>query len=131
MPQVYHIKIKKQYAADLIDDLIKIDAVEDLEHQHTELPQGQKDALDKELKAIADNPDYTIHGGVYLRLNDAVIPTIKIDYHPFSFALSYDVNISKLKTSSYGRGGYELSLTYIGFLDRNNSSLNAVRCPRF
>lgn len=59
MPEVYHIKIKKEYAAALIDDLIKVDAVEDMELQ-TELPQWQKDALDKELQAIADNPDYTI-----------------------------------------------------------------------
>jgi type IX secretion system PorP/SprF family membrane protein len=83
------------------------------------------------LGPLLDKPDYTIHGGAYLRLNDAVIPTVKLDYHPFSVALSYDVNISKLKTSSYGRGGFELSLAYVGFLDRDNSSLNAVRCPRF
>jgi hypothetical protein len=60
MAEVYHIKIKKEYAAALIDDLIKIEAVEDIEPQLTELPQWQKDALDKELQAIADNPDYTI-----------------------------------------------------------------------
>ena len=60
MPEIYHLKIKKEYAAALIDDLIKIDAVEDMEPAHTELPQWQKDALDKELQAIADNPDYTI-----------------------------------------------------------------------
>ena len=60
MPEVYHIKIKKEYAAALIDDLIKVDAVEDIEPQHPELPQWQKDALDKELQAIADNPNYTI-----------------------------------------------------------------------
>lgn len=78
-----------------------------------------------------ENPDYTIHAGTYLRWNDALIPVIKLDYTPFSFSLSYDVNISKLKPSTYGRGGFELSLSYIGFLDRNNSTLNAVRCPRF
>lgn len=78
-----------------------------------------------------DNPVYTIHAGSFLRWADALIPVIKIDYVPFSFALSYDVNISKLKPSSYGRGGFELSLSYIGFLDRDNSSLNAVKCPRF
>jgi hypothetical protein len=60
MNEVYHIKIKKEYAAALIDDLIKIDAVEDMEASKTELPQWQKDALDKELQAIAENPDYTI-----------------------------------------------------------------------
>ena len=78
-----------------------------------------------------DKPIYTVHGGAFLRLNDALIPVVKVDYHPFSFSLSYDVNISKLRTSSYGRGGFELGVSYVGYLDRNNSSLNAVVCPRF
>jgi type IX secretion system PorP/SprF family membrane protein len=78
-----------------------------------------------------ERPDYVLHGGAFLRLNDAIIPTIKLDYNPFSVGLSYDVNISQLKTSSYGRGGFELSLTYVGFLDRDNSSLNAIRCPQY
>jgi len=61
------------------------------------------------------NPDYTIHAGAFLRLNDAIIPVVKLDYTPFSFSLSYDANISKLKPSSYGRGGFEISFSYIGF----------------
>lgn len=60
MNEVYHIKIKKEYAAALIDDLIKINAVEDMEASNTELAQWQKDALDKELRAIADNPGHSI-----------------------------------------------------------------------
>jgi hypothetical protein len=60
MTEIYHIKIKKEYAAALIDDLIKIDAVEDIVAAKTALPQWQKDALDKELKAIADEPGHTI-----------------------------------------------------------------------
>jgi type IX secretion system PorP/SprF family membrane protein len=83
------------------------------------------------LNEEVENPLYTIHGGAFLRLNDAIIPVIKLDYRPFSFSLSYDVNISKLKTSSYGRGGFELSISYIGFSNRDNSSLNYIRCPRF
>lgn len=79
-----------------------------------------------------DNPDYTIHAGAFLRWNDALIPVIKIDYSPFSVALSYDVNISKLKPSSYGRGGVELSVSYIGFLNRlERSTENSFLCPRF
>ena len=78
-----------------------------------------------------DKPSYTVHGGAFLRLNDAIIPVIKVDYTPFSFSLSYDVNISKLQTSSYGRGGFELGLSYVGYSNRNNSTLNAVVCPRF
>lgn len=78
-----------------------------------------------------ENPKYVIHGGAFLRWEDAFIPVIKIDYSGFSFAFSYDVNISKLRPASLGRGGFELSISYIGFTQRNNSTLNAVQCPRF
>ena len=78
-----------------------------------------------------EKPTYTVHGGAFLRMNDALVPVVKVDYHPFSFSLSYDVNISKLRTSSYGRGGFELGVSYVGYLDRNNSSVNAVVCPKF
>ena len=77
------------------------------------------------------NPLYIIHFGGYLRWKDAFIPVVEIDYKPFAVALSYDVNISTLKTASQYRGGFELSLTYAGFLDRNNSTKNAVLCPKF
>jgi type IX secretion system PorP/SprF family membrane protein len=78
-----------------------------------------------------DEPQYIIHGGAFLRWKDAFIPVIKIDYNPFSVALSYDVNVSQLKTVSQGRGGVELSVSYIGFLDRDNSSKYKTLCPRF
>ncbi|NTS42791.1 PorP/SprF family type IX secretion system membrane protein [Flavisolibacter sp. BT320] len=83
------------------------------------------------LDDYVDEARYTLHGGAYFRLNDAIIPVVKVDYKPFSFAVSYDVNISQLKTSSYGRGGFELSVSYAGFTDRDNSTLNAVVCPKF
>jgi type IX secretion system PorP/SprF family membrane protein len=78
-----------------------------------------------------DNTLYTLHFGAFLRWRDAIIPVVKLDYHPFSVALSYDVNVSELKTASQSRGGMELSITYAGFFDRDNSSRNAVICPRF
>lgn len=78
-----------------------------------------------------DNPMYTIHFGGYLRYKDALIPVVKLDYNPFSVALSYDMNTSALKTASQSQGGFELSVTYLGFLDRDNSSKNAVMCPHF
>lgn len=78
-----------------------------------------------------DNPIYTIHGGAFLRWNDAFIPVIKLDYHPFSVSFSYDANISKLRTSTFGRGGFELGVSYTGFLNRMGSTESAVRCPRF
>jgi type IX secretion system PorP/SprF family membrane protein len=78
-----------------------------------------------------DNALYTVHAGAFLRWKDALIPVIKLDRHPISIALSYDVNVSQLKTASQGRGGIELSLSWISFLDRPNSSEDKVLCPRF
>lgn len=55
----YHIRVKKQYAAALIEDLIKVHAVEAIEEEEAvELTDQQKAALDKELNAIAADPGY-------------------------------------------------------------------------
>ncbi len=78
-----------------------------------------------------EEPKYLIHGGAYVRFNDAIIPVIKLEARPFAIATSYDVNISGLKKVSNGRGGFEISLTYQKFLDRNNSSREAIKCPKF
>lgn len=78
-----------------------------------------------------EKPKYVVHGGAFIRWNDAVIPALKIDYTPFSISMSYDINISRLKTSSYGRGGFEVGISYVGFLDRESPAAQAVWCPRF
>ncbi len=78
-----------------------------------------------------EDPRYIFHAGCYLRWKDALIPVTKIEFKPLAIAVSYDANISQLKTASHGRGGFELSLTYQKYLDRYSSSRDAVRCPRF
>ncbi len=78
-----------------------------------------------------DNSKYSIHAGAYLRWKDALIPVAKIEFKPIAIAVSYDANISQLKTASNGRGGFEISLTYQKFRNRENSSLEYTRCPRF
>ena len=83
------------------------------------------------LDSYPDDPQYVISGGGFLRWDDAFIPVVKLDMNPFTFAVSYDVNVSALKTVSQARGGFELSLSYQKFLDRNNSTKNSIRCPRF
>lgn len=75
-----------------------------------------------------ENPRYVIHAGTFLRWNDALIPVVKLDYAPFSIAFSYDANISKLKPSTYGRGGFEVSISYFGFRKEKGEYL---LCPRF
>ena len=75
-----------------------------------------------------DEPDYAIHFGTFIRWNDALIPVVKLDYSPYSVSFSYDANISKLKPSSHGRGGFEVSITWMGKLpDRSNPYFK----PRF
>ena len=61
MPEVYHLKIKKEYAEALIEDLIKIDAVENISPQNEEIPQWQQSALDNELQSIAQSDDYAVN----------------------------------------------------------------------
>lgn len=78
-----------------------------------------------------DAPDYVLHFGGFVRVKDSFIPVVKVDYNLFSVAISYDVTTSQLITASQARGGAELSVTYAAFSNRNNSTRNAVLCPRF
>ncbi len=78
-----------------------------------------------------EDPKYVFHAGGILRWNDAIAPVVKMEYKPVTVTLSYDVNISKLKSASKGRGGFELSLSYQTFFDKYFSSKNVIFCPRF
>ena len=73
----------------------------------------------------------TLTGGAVYRWNDAVIPVVKLDYFKLAIGLSYDVNVSKLKSASQMRGGMELTLSYKSYLNILSSSLNKTRCPSF
>ncbi len=77
------------------------------------------------------NPQYVLNLGAFMRVGDALIPVLKLEMNPLAIAISYDVNISPLKTVSQGQGGVELSISYVGFLDRKNSSKYKMLCPHF
>jgi len=83
------------------------------------------------LGEFTDDPKYIVGIGAFLRWKDAIIPVVKLDMLPLSIAISYDVNVSPLETVSQGRGGIELSISWIGFVDRDNSAKYKVLCPRF
>lgn len=78
----------------------------------------------------ADDNRYLIHAGAYMRWKDAIIPVAKLEFKPMAVAISYDANISQLKSSSNGQGGFEISLTYQKY-KKENSSIDAIRCPKF
>lgn len=70
-------------------------------------------------------------GGAFYRWGDAVIPVVRLDYYQVGVGISYDVNVSKLKTASQMRGGLEVTLSYKTYLNVMNSSINKIRCPVF
>lgn len=72
-----------------------------------------------------------ISGGVFYRFRDALVPMVKLDVYHIGVGLSYDLNVSKLKTASEYRGGFELTLSYIAYRDNPNSASNKVKCPAF
>ncbi len=58
MPDILHIRIKKNYAANIIKDLQKLDAVELIEE--APVPEWQKKEVRKRLKDIQKNPSKAV-----------------------------------------------------------------------
>lgn len=77
-----------------------------------------------------DDQKTAISAGLFYRMNDALIPVVKLDYFSTSIGITYDLNTSKLKTASQYRGGFELTLSYKAF-KKYNSAADMVRCPTF
>lgn len=50
--------------------------------------------------------------GGYYRAKDAVIALVKLEYNSSAIGFSYDINLSKLRTVSNTKGGFEISLRY-------------------
>ena len=57
MEEIVHLRIKKQYAADLIEDLIKINALETVEDPERDVPEWQKEAVRQTLLEIQQHPE--------------------------------------------------------------------------
>jgi type IX secretion system PorP/SprF family membrane protein len=76
-----------------------------------------------------DDPLFVFYVGAFYRLNDALIPVVKMDYKRYSFGFSYDVNISKLKAASNLRGGYELSVVKTGLFSDPRWERSRTVCP--
>jgi type IX secretion system PorP/SprF family membrane protein len=89
------------------------------------IPNSMPYGTDNELAALA------VGFGAYMRLGDAIIPYLQISYKHLDIGLSYDVNVSRLKVASQGRGGFELSLSYRGFVQQSSAAIRSVLCPRF
>lgn len=69
--------------------------------------------LGMDSKYTGINVSSNIFFGAYYRIKDAAILCFQYEYkNTFALGISYDVNLSKLRTASYFRGGGEISLSY-------------------
>jgi len=71
--------------------------------------------------------DVNVYLGSWVRLNDAIIPYVALEFSGLRIGATYDINTSSLKTATQGEGGMELSLIYI---QRSNED-NSIPCPKF
>lgn len=69
---------------------------------------------------------YLLAGAIY-RNQDAAILSIGARMDNYIARVGYDVNVSSLTTASNGRGGFEISFTYMGSKDK---STTGKICPR-
>ncbi len=72
---------------------------------------------------------FSLSVGVFYRVQDAIIPTVKLDYKGNVFSVSYDVNNSSLENVSNMRGAFEISLSRSGMFHAGYDDKHA--CPRF
>lgn len=69
----------------------------------------------------------SVYVGSWLRMKDAFIPYLGLEFGSFRLGASYDINVSNLKTGSNSRGGIELSLIYI----QKDPESKGINCPKF
>ena len=80
------------------------------------------------LNANNDNVNPTnVYIGSWMRVNDAIIPYIGLEFAGLRIGATYDVNISSLKAATGNRGGSEISIIYI----KRPVETKGIPCPRF
>lgn len=76
--------------------------------------------------ANSENP-VSFYAGTWIRFGDALIPYLGLEYNHLRFGLTYDINMSDLKSASESRGGLEISLIYIV----KPEGSKGLPCPKF
>lgn len=69
--------------------------------------------------------------GCLYRYQDAIIPTIKLDFKNTSVGVSYDVNNSSLGTGTGGASATEITLYVRGRYQHRKDPRDNLMCPRF
>lgn len=72
MALIYHIRVKKEYATSVIEDLQKMEAIEILtEDNETEISQWQMDLVNQRIKKYKDNSALLIEEDPAFKILDA------------------------------------------------------------
>ena len=88
-----------------------------------------------EFNMIVGNPEIrsfatNVFLGAWYRTGDAAMITGGIEFKGVKVGVSYDYNMSELKTASNGNGAFEISLRYIAPNPLNFArKLNFIRAP--
>ncbi len=79
---------------------------------------------------VSSKSQFEIYADAMYRVNDAIIPVVKMKYKNVGVGISYDVNTSSLTEASNMQGGLELTLSITSQLPKNRDYKYTV-CPRF
>ena len=73
-----------------------------------------------------DNPT-NVYIGSWMRVNDALIPYVGLEFGGLRIGATYDINISSLKAATANRGGSEISIIY----NKRPMESKGIPCPKF
>jgi len=79
----------------------------------------------------ANSAPINLYLGAWARFSnvtDAIIPYVGLDIGSFTLGMTYDVNVSSLKSASESQGGFEISLIYI---KKPADGRKTIPCPKF
>ena len=65
-------------------------------------------------------------GGIYYRVQDAIIFTAGMNHENWTFQFGYDINASKLTEASNGNGALEVSITYTNRMFKGHKDLRFI-----
>ncbi|MBS1643522.1 MAG: PorP/SprF family type IX secretion system membrane protein [Bacteroidetes bacterium] len=77
----------------------------------------------------ADAP-FSLYGGVFYRVSDAAIPTLKVELNTIAIAASYDFTTSKLRPANSGNGGFEITVMHSGLFNNDKFVRARTICPK-
>ena len=109
-----------------LSDLLTVHAsvIHQIQNKASETTLGA--AIAANLSQDAEKPS-AIYIGSWVRLNDAIVPYLGLEFGGLRVGVSYDFNISNLKAATQSRGGSEFSIIFI----KRPPDYQGIPCPKF